>query len=56
VGVTPEEPVTVPMSHLVGWQGSVTPRVVPLARDDTPPQVGVELSGEGFALISLPLR
>ena len=56
VGVTPEAPVTVPMSYLVGWQGSVTPRVVPLSRDNPPPGVGVELSGEGFALISLPLR
>ncbi|MET0402318.1 MAG: tetratricopeptide repeat protein [Cystobacter sp.] len=56
VGVTTEAPVTVPMSHLVGWQGSLTPRVVPLTPEVPPARVGVELSGEGFALISLPLR
>ncbi|HZH13150.1 MAG TPA: tetratricopeptide repeat protein [Archangium sp.] len=56
VPVAGETPVTVPLSHLVGWQGKVTPRVVALPGEDTPPRVAVELSGEGFALIALPVR
>lgn len=56
VPVAGETPVTVPLTHLVGWQGKVTPRVVPLPGEDAPPRVAVELSGEGFALIALPLR
>jgi tetratricopeptide (TPR) repeat protein/uncharacterized protein (AIM24 family) len=56
VPVAGETPVTVPLSHLVGWQGKVTPRVVALPGVDTPPRVAVELSGEGFALIVLPVR
>jgi len=48
--------VTVPLSHLVGWQGKVTPRVVPLPGEEAAPRVAVELSGEGFALIVLPVR
>jgi uncharacterized protein (AIM24 family) len=52
------ETVAVPLTHLVGWHGSLTPRVVPVL---TGPQgdvlqTAVELSGEGFALISLPVR
>jgi len=56
VPVAGETPVTVPLSHLVGWQGKVTPRVVALPGEDTSPRVAVELSGEGFALIALPVR
>jgi uncharacterized protein (AIM24 family) len=57
VVVAQEMPVTVPLSHLVGWQGKVTPRVVSLPAAEGPsPRVAVELSGEGFALIALPVR
>lgn len=52
-----DAPVTVPLAHLVGWHGSVTPKVVPAAWDEAgKPALGaVELSGEGFALFSLPV-
>lgn len=62
VAVAAERPVTVPLTHLVGWQGRVNPRVVLLPGESLPeetqppPRVAVELSGEGFALISLPVR
>jgi uncharacterized protein (AIM24 family) len=57
VAVAQEVPVTVPLSHLVGWQGKVSPRVVSLpAEEGQSPRVAVELSGEGFALIALPVR
>ncbi|MFL5357147.1 tetratricopeptide repeat protein [Archangium sp.] len=62
VAVAAQRPVTVPLSHLVGWQGKVEPRVVllpgeSLPEESEPPRrVAVELSGEGFALISLPVR
>jgi uncharacterized protein (AIM24 family) len=56
LAVAGETRVTVPLSHLVGWQGKVTPRVVPLPGEGESPRVAVELSGEGFALIALPVR
>ncbi|QRO01284.1 tetratricopeptide repeat protein [Archangium violaceum] len=57
VPIAEEAPVTVPLSHLVGWRGGVTPRVVPLpAPGSESPRSAVELSGEGFALIALPVR
>jgi uncharacterized protein (AIM24 family) len=57
VPVAEQAPVTVPLSHLVGWQGGVTPRVVPLpVSGSESPRIAVELSGEGFALIALPVR
>ncbi|QRK05440.1 tetratricopeptide repeat protein [Archangium violaceum] len=56
VAVSGDAPVTVPLSHLVGWQGKVTPRVVVLPGNDESPRGAVELSGEGFALIALPVR
>ncbi|OJT20115.1 hypothetical protein BO221_33555 [Archangium sp. Cb G35] len=56
VFVAQETPVTVPLSHLVGWQGKVSPRVVSLLGAEDAPRVAVELSGEGFALIALPVR
>ncbi|PTL76161.1 tetratricopeptide repeat protein [Vitiosangium sp. GDMCC 1.1324] len=56
VAVSGEIPVTVPLTHLVGWQGKVTPRMVQLPGGSELPLVAVELSGEGFALISLPVR
>jgi uncharacterized protein (AIM24 family) len=46
------EAVTVPIEHLVGWQGPLAPRLFALQQGG----VGVELSGEGHALIALPLR
>lgn len=58
VQVRAEEPVTVPLTHLVGWQGNLAPRVVPLLKSPSGEVLrpGVELSGEGFALIALGVR
>ncbi len=58
VAVRMEVPVTVPLRHLVGWQGNLTPRVVSLLVGPGGEilKTGVELSGEGFALICLPVR
>jgi uncharacterized protein (AIM24 family) len=58
VPVGMEAPVTVPMKHLVGWQGNLTPKVVALLQGPGGEilKTGVELSGEGFALICLPVR
>lgn len=58
VPVSMDQPVTVPLTHLVGWVGNLTPRVVPLlapAVGETP-RGAVELGGEGFALIALGVR
>lgn len=53
-----ERPVTVPMVNLVGWYGNLTPKVIPLLPDakGKSSRAAVELSGEGFALISVPMR
>jgi uncharacterized protein (AIM24 family) len=53
--VTEQEPVTVPLSNLVGWHGNLSPKVIALARDASgrPMRAGIELSGEGFALLSM---
>jgi uncharacterized protein (AIM24 family) len=58
VPVRMEQAVTVPLTHLVGWQGSLTPRVVPLLKSPTGEvlRTAVELAGEGFALIALGVR
>lgn len=58
VRVTMEAPVTVPLTYLVGWQGNLTPRVVSLlqAPGGEVLKTAAELSGEGFALICLPVR
>jgi uncharacterized protein (AIM24 family) len=58
VPVGMEGPVTVPLTHLVGWQGNLTPRVVTLLQGAGGEvlKTAVELSGEGFALICLPVR
>jgi uncharacterized protein (AIM24 family) len=57
VAIAEGMPVTLPLSHLVGWQGKVVPRMTPLlAAGRESPQAAVELSGEGFALIVLPVR
>ena len=55
--VRPEWPVTVPIVHLVGWSGSLTPKIVPVAWDagGKPSRTAVELSGEGVAMVSLPV-
>ncbi|MHB8874964.1 MAG: tetratricopeptide repeat protein [Myxococcaceae bacterium] len=52
-----DAPVTVPLAHLAGWHGQVTPKVVPIAWDEAGKVVrtAVELSGEGFALFSMPV-
>lgn len=51
-----DDPVTVPMKRLVGWFGNVTPKLVPLALEESGKLVkgGAELSGEGFVLLSVP--
>lgn len=56
--VRQEAPVTVPLTHLVGWQGNLTPRVVPLLKSPSGESLrtAVELGGEGFALIALGVR
>jgi uncharacterized protein (AIM24 family) len=58
VPVTMDEPATVPLTHLVGWQGNLTPRVVSLLQGSEGEilKTAVELSGEGFALLCLPVR
>lgn len=58
VPVTMEAAATVPLTHLVGWQGNLTPRVVSLLREPGGESLktAVELSGEGFALLCLPVR
>ncbi len=49
-----DQPAVVPLARLVGWFGNVTPRLVPLAQEESGALVegGVELSGEGFVLFS----
>lgn len=58
VPVRMQEAVTVPLTHLVGWQGNLTPRVVPLLKSPSGEtlRTAVELGGEGFALIALAVR
>lgn len=58
VPVGTQRPVSVPLTHLVGWQGNLTPRVVALLHGGAGESLktAVELSGEGFALICLPVR
>jgi len=55
LGVTEQEPVTVPLSNMVGWHGNLSPKVIAMARDKNGKAVraGIELSGEGFALLSV---
>ncbi|NOK03580.1 MULTISPECIES: tetratricopeptide repeat protein [Myxococcus] len=58
VAVRQEQPVMVPLTHLVGWQGNLTPRMVPVLKSPSgePLRAAVELGGEGFALIALGVR
>lgn len=55
LAVTEQEPVTVPLSNMVGWHGNLSPKVIAMARDKSgqPTRAGIELSGEGFALLSV---
>jgi uncharacterized protein (AIM24 family) len=57
VAVSMERPVTVPAQQLVGWQGSLTPRIVPLVQAPSVgiSMAGVQLTGEGVALVTTPL-
>ncbi|HSP80744.1 MAG TPA: hypothetical protein VLQ93_19610, partial [Myxococcaceae bacterium] len=57
VAVGEGAPVTVPLAWLVGWQGKLVPRVVSLPGPGAESsRAAVVLEGEGFALISLPVR
>lgn len=48
VEVSAGVPIKVPLAALVGWVGSLTPRVCPLLDDEgAPPIAAVELTGEG---------
>jgi uncharacterized protein (AIM24 family) len=57
VRVRMEQPVTVALSSWVGWHGNVSPRVVALrpAGDGAKGPLAIELTGEGFALLSVPI-
>jgi uncharacterized protein (AIM24 family) len=57
VEVTSVRAVTVPLENMVGWYGSLTPRISILAFDENGKVIraGVELSGDGFLLFSSPL-
>ncbi|ATB48884.1 tetratricopeptide repeat protein [Corallococcus macrosporus] len=58
VAVRQDQPVSVPLTHLVGWQGNLSPRMVPLLKSSSGEvlRAAVELGGEGFALIALGVR
>ena len=57
VPVRMDQPVVVALGAWVGWHGNVSPRLVPLRPADggTPSPWGIELTGEGFALLSVPI-
>jgi len=57
IAVTMDRPVTVPAPQLVGWHGSLTPRIVPLVQAPSVgiSMAGVQLTGEGIALVAAPL-
>ena len=46
----------IPVERLVGWQGRLTPRLSALLPDDHGKvhQAGLELTGDGFGLLTLP--
>lgn len=56
IEVRMDQPVTVPLTCLVGWQGNLSPRMssMPLASAGLAPADAVELSGEGFVLFVAP--
>jgi uncharacterized protein (AIM24 family) len=56
IAVTPGVACVVPMPVLVGWHGTLTPRIVglPEEREGSAAIPAVELSGDGYALLSPP--
>jgi uncharacterized protein (AIM24 family) len=52
VAVKMGNPALVPLDRLVGWVGSITPRLSPLWNAPNAP-LAVELSGEGFAFCAI---
>lgn len=56
VAITPGAACALPMSVLVGWHGTLTPRIVglPEERDGAAAIPAVELTGEGYAIVSAP--
>lgn len=56
IEVRMDQPVTVPLAYLIGWQGNLTPRIVtmPIAPTAGQPADACELAGEGFALFAAP--
>jgi len=54
--VSHDAPAVVSVEHLVGWVGTLTPKLFALLpeAENTPAQLAVELSGEGFALLAVP--
>ena len=56
VAVTPGAGCAIPMVALVGWHGSLTPKIVglPEEREGAATLPAVELTGEGHALMSAP--
>lgn len=58
--VRSDDPVTVPLSRLVGWFGNLSPRLAALWSEDASGAGAgeggaVELAGEGFVLLAVPL-
>jgi len=51
VDVAAGAPLRVPLAALVGWSGSLTPRLGPLADEGDGAPVAVELAGEGRVLV-----
>jgi len=51
IEVAPETPIRLPVAALVGWIGSLTPRLVGLIEGGPADVLGVELSGEGRVLL-----
>ncbi len=49
--VSPDAPVRLPVAALVGWIGSLTPRLVGLLEGGPTDVLGVELTGEGRVLL-----
>jgi tetratricopeptide (TPR) repeat protein len=56
VEVSASSPCAVAVDHLVGWLGSLTPRIVftMAEADGESARIAVELAGEGFAFLALP--
>jgi hypothetical protein len=56
VEVHVDAPVTVPLRHWAGWYGNLSPRIVALPGPSVGgrPAAGMELSGEGYALLMAP--